>query len=203
VARVELDDRVLDAVERVLTRSGIAGLTVSAVAEEANVSRVTLHRRGATVDDLLVAVIVRVIDDWRGSLWPVLTGPGDAASRLRTAFETLCAVCERNAGVMAAMYGVPARPLPGRPGRTTSLEGIEPFERLLRDGVVDGSLRSADPRRDATLAVNAAIWAYLHMRRAHRWPREEVSARVVALVTADFVATAPAPTSTLGSTAQS
>jgi AcrR family transcriptional regulator len=199
VPKVEFDDRVLGAVERVLTRTGMTGLTLSAVAEEANVSRVTLHRWGATIDDLLVAVIVRVVEDARGSLWPVLTGPGDAASRLREGFETLCAVCERNAGVMGAMYGVPPRPLPGRPGRTTSLELIEPFERLLRDGVLDGSLRSADPTRDATLVVNTAIWAYLHMRRAHRWPRAEVSARVVGLVMADLVAGAPTPSTAAAS----
>lgn len=158
----------------------------------------TLHRHGATVDDMLVAVLVRVTDELRGALWPVLTGPGAAASRLRTAFETLCRTCEQNAGVMAAMYGVPARPVPGRPGRTTSLEFIEPFERLLRDGVLDGSLRSADSRRDATLAVNAAIWAYLQMRRAHRWAREEASARVVALVTGGLVVGAPVPPSAAG-----
>lgn len=195
MGKVEYDERVLDAVERLLTRTGLPGLTLSAVAEEANVSRVTLHRWGATLDHLLVAVIVRVVEEARGSLWPVLTGPGDAASRLREAFETLCAVCERNAGVMSAMYGVPPRPLPGRPGRTTSLELIDPFERLLRDGVLDGSLRSADPTRDATLVVNTAIWAYLHMRRAHRWPRDEVAARVVALVMADLVAE-PTPSTT-------
>jgi AcrR family transcriptional regulator len=201
VAKVEIDGRLLDAVERVLTEGGLAGFTLSAVADEAGVSRVTLHRWGVTLDDLIVAMVVRVIDDMRRALWPVLTGPGDAASRLRAAFETLCHTCEQNAGVMAAMYGVPARPVPGRHGRTTSLEFIEPFERLLRDGVLDGSLRSTDPRRDATLSVNAAIWAYLQMRRAHRWPRDETTARVVALVTAGLVVEAPTPPSAATATA--
>ena len=56
---------------------------------------------------------------------------------------------------MAAVYGSPARALPDQPGRTTSIEFIEPFERLLRDGRIDGTLESDDPLPDATLLANA------------------------------------------------
>ena len=75
---------------------------------------------------------------------------------LATALTVLCAVVERHAGVMAAFYRKPPRPLPtdpGRPERTTSIEFIEPFERLLTDGTIDGSLASTDPKHDATLVA--------------------------------------------------
>jgi AcrR family transcriptional regulator len=187
------NDEVLDAVARILERDGLRGLTISAVAEEAAVSRVTLHRRGVTVDDLIIAVLARASDDLRASLWPAITASGDAASRLRTGLTTLCAVAERHSAVLTAFYAEPARPIPDRPGRTTSFEFIELFERLLRDGDLDGSLRVEDPTAQAALVANAVCWTYLHMRRAHRWTSRATADLVIDLATAHL---APAIRST-------
>lgn len=184
VMTVEIDAELLDAVARILDREGIGGLSITSIAEEAGLSRVTLHRRGAKLDDYLVAVLRRASDDLHASLWPALTHPGSAVDRLNAALAILCDVCYRHAGVMMAMYGVPARPLPDRPGRSTSLEFIEPFERLIRDGNLDGSLLSDDPLADATVTANAVAWTYLHMRFAHRWDHESAVSRVIALATA-------------------
>jgi AcrR family transcriptional regulator len=188
---VEIEEQVLDAAARVMDRDGLAGLSISAIAEEAGLSRVTLHRRGARLDDYLVAVLGRASDDLRASLWPVLTGPDTAATRLRDALEILCEVCERHTGVMTAMYAKPARPLPDKPGRTTSMEFIEPFERLLRDGLLDGSLVCEDPALEATLVANAVAWTYLHMRQAHRWEATAATARVIGLATAHLLPAQP------------
>jgi AcrR family transcriptional regulator len=177
----ELDGDVVSAAARILDRNGLRGLTISALAEEAGISRVTLHRRGASLDDYIVAVLGRASDDLRTSLWPVLTGAGTALERLETSLRVLCEVCERHAGVMMALFGVPARPLPAQPGRTTSVEFIEPFERLVRDGVLEGSLVSDDPLGDAVLTANAVCWTYLHMRHAHRWSVSDATDRVVGL----------------------
>ena len=188
-----IDDDVLDAVSRILERDGVRGLTISAIAEEAGVSRVTLHRREVSVDDVVVAVLARASDDLRASLWPALTAAGDAASRLHVALRALCDVAERHAPVLTAFYGQPARAIPGRPGRTTSFEFIEPFERLLRDGAVDGSLHVEDPAAEATLVANAVCWTYLHMRRAHRWSAGRAAERVIALATAHLMVDVPSP----------
>lgn len=193
------DQSTLDATARVLARTGIGGLTLSAIAEEAGISRVTLHRRGASVAGLVVEVSRRASDDLRRALWPTLTGGGDAADRLDRALRTLCEVAERHAGPLVALYGQPAVPLPDAPERTTSFQFIEPFERLLADGVLDGSLRSEDPKRDATLAANAVFWSYLHMRRAHRWDPPALVDRLVAMAVAPLLAVpsadrAPDPT---------
>jgi AcrR family transcriptional regulator len=171
----------------------VRDLSITSIAEEAGLSRVTLHRRGAKLDDYLVGVLGRASDDLRASLWPVLTAPGRARERLASALEVLCAVCERHAGVMTALFAVPPRPLPGEPERTTSLQFIEPFERLLRDGELDGSLHVTEARADATLVANAVAWTYLHMRQAHGWDESMATERVVRLALAELVAGAPQP----------
>lgn len=188
----EPDERVLDAVAAILERDGLAGLSMTAIAEEAELSRVTLHRRKATIDDYVIAVLGRVSDELRRALWPVLTGAGDAAGRLRTALEVLCAVVDRHAGVFASFYGRPAWPLPGRPERTTSFEFIEPFERIIRDGLADGTLCSDDPRRDATLVANTVAWSFCHLRRAHSWPADTAASDLVALAMAAVDPSRPA-----------
>ncbi len=176
-------DRLLDAVARILGREGVPGLSLSAVAEEAGLSRVTLHRRGTTVDDLVVGVLARASDDLRASLWPVLVASGDASTRLRHGLGVLCAAVERHAAVMTAFYAQPPRDIPGQPGRTTSFEFIELFERLLRDGEIDGSLKVGDPVSQAALVANAVCWTYLHMRRAHGWAPDTTADLVIDLAT--------------------
>jgi AcrR family transcriptional regulator len=184
------DEAVIDAVTRILGRDGIPGLSMTAIAEEAGLSRVTLHRRGASINDYVVAALGRASDDLRASLWEILTDSAPAETRLVDALGILCDVCERHTGVMMALYGKPARPLPDRPGRTTSLEFIDPYERILRDGVLDGSLSTSDPRGDATLIANSVAWTYLHMRVAHGWERATARERTVAIATAHVTSTA-------------
>jgi AcrR family transcriptional regulator len=184
---LQLDPHLIDAAANVLDAAGAVGLTLSAIAEAAGVSRVTVHRRGATVDDYIVAVLARASDDLRSSLWPMLTSSEPASERLRSALTILCEVCERHTGIMTAMFGVPPRDLPGRPGRTTSLEFIEPFAKLLGDGQTDGSLTAGDPMPDATLLANCVAWTYLHMRRAHRWDPAVTAERTVTMAIASFL----------------
>jgi AcrR family transcriptional regulator len=184
----QIEPILVDAAAQVLDATGIGGLTISSIAEAAGVSRVTLHRRGASVDDYVVAVLARASDDLRSSLWPILTSSAPAAVRLAEALTELCRTCERHSGVMTAMFGLPARQLPGQPGRTTSLEFIEPFTKLLADGQADGSLVTDDPLRDATLIANTVCWTYLHMRRAHGWSEAESARRVVSMATAAVTA---------------
>ena len=181
-----LDASVLDAVARILEREGLRGLTLSSIADEAGLSRVTLHRRGLNVDDCVVGVLARASDDLRGSLWPAVTGSGDAADRLEVGLRILCDVAERHAGVLIAFFGEPARPIPDRPGRTTSFEFVELFERLLRDGAADGSMHVDDPARSAVLVANTACWLYLHMTRAHGWPAGEAVDQVIHMATASL-----------------
>lgn len=70
----EIEAHLVDATARILGRDGLEGLSFTAIAAEAQVSRVTLHRRGNRLDDYVVAALRRVSDDLRDSLWPAMTG---------------------------------------------------------------------------------------------------------------------------------
>ena len=175
------DSDAIEAVARILDRDGLIGLSISAIAQEAGVSRVTLHRRGLSIEDYVVSLMGRVSDELRAELWPTMTGSGQASDRLRAALEALCRIGERRSGVMRALYGVPGRPVPGEEDRTTSMAFSEPFERIIRDGCLDGSLHSDQPADDAKLLVNVVGWTYIHMRKAHGWSAEKVAEAVVDL----------------------
>src|SRR5688572_9064044 len=100
-----LDPALVDAAAAVLDEGGIHALTLTAIAAHAGVSRVTIHRRGARLDDYIVAVLARASDDLRHSLWSVMTSQGRAVDRLGSALTILCQVCERHSGIMVAMFG--------------------------------------------------------------------------------------------------
>ena len=64
---------LLDAGRRVLARYGYHGATAERLAEEAGVSRVTLHRRGVSKDSILADLTELALRNYREALWPALT----------------------------------------------------------------------------------------------------------------------------------
>ena len=165
------DSALLGAARRAFERYGYAGATLERIAAEAGLSRVTLHRRGVTKDGLMTELVARATDDYRRLLWPALTADGTGAERLALALVALCEAAERNTALLVAMRA-----------RTDSVfhdggetEGLtravftEPLERLLRDGIADGSLRQLDPVEAATVLFNMVGWTYIHLRNGHGW----------------------------------
>jgi AcrR family transcriptional regulator len=162
---------ILAAARRAFTAHGYAGATIERIADEAGVSRVTLHRRGVTKDGLLGELVEAATEDYRRSLWPALTGDGPAASRLGEALGALCVAADEHLGMLRALNA--------RADRVFHEEGdevltrtvfTEPLERLLRDGAADGSLRAVDdPRETATVLFNLVGQTYLHLRTGHGW----------------------------------
>ena len=69
-----LDDRLLDAGRRTFKRFGYKGATVERIAGEAGLSRVTLHRRGVSMDTILAELAERATEYYRATMWPALTG---------------------------------------------------------------------------------------------------------------------------------
>jgi AcrR family transcriptional regulator len=163
------DRNVLDAAARVLAESGPAGFTLERVAAEAGLSRVTLHRRGIGREALLRGLTERAIGDLRDALWPALTGPGTGAERLEAALVALCEVTERHLALLLGAGELRDRAFHD-PGGLTQAEWAAPFERLLRDGAADGTLRAHDdPATAATVLFNLVGWTYAHLRSEHRW----------------------------------
>jgi AcrR family transcriptional regulator len=165
---------MLDAARRALECHGYAGATLERIAAEAGVSRVTLHRRGVTKDGLFAELVARATEDYRAAMWPALTSDASGADRLMQALEALCASAERSLALLVALRAQSDRIF----HRDDSEEALtrtvftEPLERLLRDGIADGSLREVDPVEMATVLFNLVGWTYIHLRTGHGWKPE-------------------------------
>ena len=172
---------VLDAARRAFERYGYAGATLERIAGEAGLSRVTLHRRGITKDGLLAELVARATEDYRRLLWPALTAEGTGAERLASALAAVCEAAEQHMALLIALRaqsdGIFHRG--DEEEALTRTVFTEPLERLLRDGIADGSLRKVDTLETATVIFNMVGWTYIHLRTGHHWSPER--ARTAAL----------------------
>jgi len=177
-----LDD-LLDGGRAALRHHGWAGATLERIARAAGRSRVTLHRRGVTKDAILDALVARAVTAYRDALWPALTAPGSAAERMEAALVALCECAEEWLDVLLALQARSDAVFhEDAEGETlTRTAFTEPFERLLRDGAADGTLRARDPEETATVLFNLAGWTYVHLRTGHRWAPERARRATVDL----------------------
>jgi len=192
-----LDDAVLRAAAHVITAHGWHDFTLERVAQAAGLSRVTLYRRGVTKDVLVDALIVGAAQAWQAALWPPLTGPGTAAQRLEDALRACCTVVEQHLELLAGLSTAPDpifhldEPAAQR-GRDTRSVYVRPFERLLRDGAADGTLRSdIEPGDTATLLFNVVPRTYLHLRSAHGWDAQRTTAGLLGLLLPGLLSATP------------
>jgi AcrR family transcriptional regulator len=170
---------LLDAAAEVLADGGLSRMSLERVAVAAETSRVTLWRQGVTAEGLVEALLERVAEDCRARLWPVLTGPMPAATRLRDALFALCEVADGHLAVLQVddeLFHVADAAAPG--------VFVEPLERLLRDGAADGSIPPGDrdPEEFAMTLFNVLIWPYVHLRARHGWTSERSSENVIDLM---------------------
>lgn len=179
-----MDPLTLAAARRTLLAHGLAGMTMQRVAEQAGLSRVTLHRRGVTRDTILEALAVEGVDAYRRALWPVLTSPEPARARLELALRALIQQAEANLEVLLALRSISDAIFHEAPGADdgealTRDVFTEPLERILADGRADGTLMVKDPRVTATVLFNVVGWTYVHLRTGHRWPAQRAAEEVL------------------------
>lgn len=181
-----IDRRLLEAAARTVERVGVAGATLERIAAEASCSRVTLHRRGITREAILQRLARRAAAAYREALWPALVSRGTGRERLELALQGICLAAEGNLAILAGLFpfdtppsdhDVTAQSDAVGPGQFT-----EPLERLLIDGVADGTLQVSDPAETAALLFNAVGWTYVHLRTAHGWAEERVRHGLVDLL---------------------
>lgn len=175
------DDQVLTAAGRVFARDGYERATLERIAQEAGLSRVTLHRRGVSKDALLASLTERALDRYRAALWPALTSRGTGRERLSAALHALCESAEEHRPLLEALGGRRDEVF-HEEGEDAMTRGffVEPLVRLIEDGVRDGTLRDgADPQERATVLFNLVGWTYLHLRSGHGWPPERAARAVV------------------------
>src|ERR1051325_3090014 len=99
---VQLDAALREATIDVLRESGFEGLTLERVAEVAGRARSTLWRRGWTRDTLVEALVGELADDFRATMYPILTSPGTGRERLERGLLALCALLDRHLHLMLA-----------------------------------------------------------------------------------------------------
>jgi AcrR family transcriptional regulator len=190
VARPRMSDspdvppHIVDAARHVLAQDGLEAATLERISAVAGVSRMTLHRRGLSKNDILRALAERLESDYREAMWPALVGKGTGAERLRGALALLCGVTEQNLALLAAL-SVASRDAiyhDAGPGALARKVFVEPLERLLLDGAADGSLADLDAEETATVVFNVVGHTYAHLRIGHEWTPERARAGVIAVV---------------------
>lgn len=165
-----IDRTLVDATAAAITRWGLDQVTLERVAEEAGMSRATIYRRGVTREDLVGALTIEAADTYRRAMLPALAAAGTARDRLRAALEALCDTADDHLHLLAGLFLARGEVF-HQPGPNALVVDVfaEPFERLLRDGASDGSLRVTSPEVSATVLFNLVGWGYIHLRAAHDW----------------------------------
>src|SRR5262249_17386314 len=188
---------VVDAVLRratieVLSERGFSGLTLERVAEVAGRARSTLWRQGLGRDALIRALVGELAEDFRSTMYPVLTSHGTGRERLTRALEALCELLDRHLPLMLATDEAFHQDTgPGQPP-----DYLHPLIRFPREGTDDASLPPIDdPVLTADVAFNAVAWPYVHLRGHHGWPAEKARAAIVGVVL-DGIGAAARPTPT-------
>jgi AcrR family transcriptional regulator len=181
--RQAADESLLLATADAIVKWGVAGVTLERIGAEAGLSRATIYRRGVSCEQLVDALVVRMSESFRDAVWPALTAPGTAADRLRAALDGMWQCAEDYLSLMANMFLADDEVLhQERPDGLVVDVFAEPFERLLRDGAADGSLRDLPPTVTATTLLSTAGWGYVHLRANHGWAPERVRAAMADLL---------------------
>ncbi len=180
-----IDRTLVDATAAAITRWGLNEVTLDRIAAEAGLSRATMYRRGVTREELVGALTLEAADTYRRAILPALAGPGTARDRLRAALGALCETADDHLHLLAGMFLAHGEVF-HQPGPDALVVDVfaEPFERLLRDGAADGSLRHLSPEITATVLFNVVGWGYIHLRAAHGWGPGPTRDAVIDLVLA-------------------
>jgi AcrR family transcriptional regulator len=180
----EVSREVLAAVKRLAARGELSGASMADIAEEAGITRVTLYRRGETRPAIIAALRDELLREERELVLPLLAGDGDAGTRLTRVLEGVCATTEAHADLLAGLDNATLNAIwhDEGPDALTRSEFVAPIVRLLRDGALDGSLRTfPDPQLTATVLYTQVTYTYLHLRREHGWTAEDTTAAVIDL----------------------
>ena len=182
--RIQVAPKVIDAARFVLAEDGQAAATLVRIAAAAGVSRMTLHRHGVTKADIIRALGERFEAEHKEVMWRALVSRGTAAERLRLALELECRLVERNRATLDALDDHSRAEIFHEPGpeALTRSTFVDPLERLLLDGELDGTLHAGDPRETATVLYNAVGHTYRHLRAGHGWSAKRAREGVLALV---------------------
>jgi AcrR family transcriptional regulator len=178
-ARSAVGEEMRHATIEVLRERGFSGLTLERVAEVGGRARSTLWRQGLSREVLIEALVGELAEDFRQTMYPILTSAGSGLERMTRGLEALCDLIDRHLPLMLATdEAFHQDTAPGVPP-----DYLHPFIQFLREGASDGSLPEApDVVRGADIAFNMTAWPFVHLRGRHEWPLEDARSVVVAVV---------------------
>ncbi|HJU36720.1 MAG TPA: hypothetical protein VJ716_04800 [Gaiellaceae bacterium] len=174
-----VDEELRRATIEVLRERGFSGLTLDRVAEVAGRARSTLWRQGLSREVLIGALVGELAEDFRQTMYPILTSPGSGLERLTRSLEALCDLIDRHLPLMLATdEAFHQDTAPGVPP-----DYLHPFIQFLREAARDGTLpEPEDVVRAADIAFNMTAWPFVHLRGRHEWAAEEAKSVVVGVV---------------------
>jgi AcrR family transcriptional regulator len=174
-----IDEELRRATIEVLRERGWDGLTLERVAEVAGRARSTLWRQGLTRDSLIAALVGELAEDFRSTMYPILTSAGTGRERFTRGLEALCELLDRHLPLMLATDEA----FHQKEALDQPPDYLHPFIQFLREGAADGSLAvGQDVVRAADIAFNAVAWTFVHLRGRHGWELAEARDRVVGMV---------------------
>jgi AcrR family transcriptional regulator len=178
-----IDQTLLDATAAAITKWGLSEVNLDRVAAEAGMSRATIYRRGLSRDDLIGALTLEAVDTYNRAILPAIASPGNARERLELALRALCSAADDHLHLLAGMFLAHGEVF-HKSGQNAMVVDVfaDPFERLLRDGAADGSLRRLPPEITATVLFNLVGWSYIHLRAAHEWDSAAAADSIIDLV---------------------
>jgi AcrR family transcriptional regulator len=174
---------LLEAAARGLSRYGYGNLILDRVAREAGYTRGALYHQFSDKEDLALAVIAWVNENWTREVgWPAKQESGAIAELIALA-RGHAVFCRRDiAGVVMALrveFSGQDHPV-GREIERISEAGVKRVARLIHEGRRDGSIPPGPPAR----AVALAFWGALEgavIRLPGQAPHDELlAARAVA-----------------------
>lgn len=175
----------MDAAERLFLRQDLAEVNMSAVADAAGISRPTLYKYFPSLDDLALAVEMRAMDELYRVEERWLEGEGRAIDRIEGLLRELAGLALedpahlRFSGLFDHRYrsGYSSRDMAERYG--DFLGRFDRIERLMAEGLADGSLRPGLEAHRTAYAIGNAFLALLQ-RVASRGELLEIEQRVKA-----------------------
>ena len=177
--RPAIDAELRGATIEVLRERGWDGLTLERVAEVGGRARSTLWRQALSRDSLIAALVGGLAEDFRSTMYPILTSGGTGRERLTRGLEMLCELLDRHLPLMLATdEAFHQSEAPDQPP-----DYLHPFIQFLREGAADGSLAVGENFvRAADIAFNAVAWTFVHRPGRHGWELAEARERLVGVV---------------------
>lgn len=161
--------RILDAAEKLFDERGIDRVTIADIVNAAGIRPSTLYEYFSNKDDVVWAIVADVFAEGAERAKQGMDAVTTALAKIAALFEFMAVALTNNPSkirFMAQFDAMYARQW--SPERLLSLEaqvspgGFEYFNRLIRDGIADGSLR---PDLDPDLTMHAVINAVIGAQR--------------------------------------